>query len=334
MKAPQRPPLAVGTVHFAGEGVAVVVARSAAEARDAAELVEVDYDDRSTRCSTWRRRSPRAPRSCHPDLGTNENATWVFDSGAAGTGGSVDEAIAAAEADPDSVVVTPPLPPAAADPGVHGAALLRGRPDRRAAHDLGRHPGPAHPAHDDRGHPRRAGGQDPRDRPGRGRRLRRQDRACCPRRCSASLVAQKLRQAGEVDRDPLGVAAGRPPRPRPDPGHTITAKTDGTVTGLDVAPARRHGRLPRPRRAGRADPRRVHVQRDLQDPGLPVHLHERVHHQDAHRRLPRRRAAGGDVRDRADRWTSSPSSSAATRWSCASRTGSSTRSSRSPRSRA
>ena len=29
------------------------------------------------------------------------NATWVFDSGAAGTGGSVDEAIAAAEADPD-----------------------------------------------------------------------------------------------------------------------------------------------------------------------------------------------------------------------------------------
>ena len=29
----------------------------------------------------------------------------MFDSGAAGTGGSVDEAIAAAEADPDSVVV-------------------------------------------------------------------------------------------------------------------------------------------------------------------------------------------------------------------------------------
>ena len=41
----------------------------------------------------------------HPDLGTNENATWVFDSGAAGTGGSVDEAIAAAEADADSVVI-------------------------------------------------------------------------------------------------------------------------------------------------------------------------------------------------------------------------------------
>ena len=42
---PQRPPLAVDTVHFAGEGVAVVVARDAATARDATELVDVDYDD-------------------------------------------------------------------------------------------------------------------------------------------------------------------------------------------------------------------------------------------------------------------------------------------------
>src|SRR5690349_10663244 len=44
MKSPQRPPLAVDTVHFAGEGVVAVVARTLAEARDAAELVEVDYD--------------------------------------------------------------------------------------------------------------------------------------------------------------------------------------------------------------------------------------------------------------------------------------------------
>ena len=32
-------------------------------------------------------------------------------------------------------------------------------------------------------------------------------------------LAQKLGQAGQVDRDPLGVAAGRAPRPGPDPGH-------------------------------------------------------------------------------------------------------------------
>lgn len=44
MKSPQSPPLAVDTVHFAGEGVAIVVARDAASARDAADAVEVDYD--------------------------------------------------------------------------------------------------------------------------------------------------------------------------------------------------------------------------------------------------------------------------------------------------
>jgi aerobic carbon-monoxide dehydrogenase large subunit len=44
MKSPQRPLLASSTVHFAGEGVAIVIARSAAEAHDAADLVDVDYD--------------------------------------------------------------------------------------------------------------------------------------------------------------------------------------------------------------------------------------------------------------------------------------------------
>ena len=39
-----RPPLATGTVHFVGDPVAVVVARSKTEAVDAAEAVVVDYD--------------------------------------------------------------------------------------------------------------------------------------------------------------------------------------------------------------------------------------------------------------------------------------------------
>ena len=39
-KTPEHPPIAVDRATFAGEVVAVVVARSAAEARDAAELVE------------------------------------------------------------------------------------------------------------------------------------------------------------------------------------------------------------------------------------------------------------------------------------------------------
>ena len=43
----------------------------------------------------------------------------------------------------------------------------------------------------------------------------------------------------------------------------------------------------------------LHVPRDLQVRDALVPLHRRVHQQDAHRRLPRRRAAGGDLRDRA-----------------------------------
>ncbi len=103
-KAPQRPLLAGTTVHFAGEGVAVVLARTAAEARDAADLVEVDYEPLDPVLDMEAALADGA-LPVHPELGTNRSDVWVLDSGAAGTGGSVDEAIAAAEADPDSVVV-------------------------------------------------------------------------------------------------------------------------------------------------------------------------------------------------------------------------------------
>ncbi|MHA6792490.1 xanthine dehydrogenase family protein molybdopterin-binding subunit [Pseudonocardia bannensis] len=103
-KAPQRPLLAVNTVHFAGEGVAVVVARTAAEAKDAADLVEVDYDPLDPVLDMEAAAADGA-NLVHPDLGTNVSATWVFDSAEAGTGNSVADAIAAAEADPDQIVV-------------------------------------------------------------------------------------------------------------------------------------------------------------------------------------------------------------------------------------
>ena len=89
-----------------------------------------------------------------------------------------------------------------------------------------------------------------------------------PRRSSRSLRRAQARQAGQVDRVPLASRCWPPTtaatRSRTS---TIAAKRDGTVTGLDVRPARRHGRLPAAGHAGRPDPRRVHVQRDLQVPG-------------------------------------------------------------------
>src|SRR5262249_51951068 len=104
MKAPQRPVLAADTVHFAGEGVAVVAARTPAEARDAADLVEVDYDPLPPVLDMEAALAEGATL-VHPELGTNRNALWVFDSGEAGTGGSADDAIAAAEADPEQIVL-------------------------------------------------------------------------------------------------------------------------------------------------------------------------------------------------------------------------------------
>ena len=63
-KAPQRPLLAISTVHFAGEGVAVVVARIGGRRPGTPPTSSRSTTTRSTRCSTWRRPSPTAPRWC------------------------------------------------------------------------------------------------------------------------------------------------------------------------------------------------------------------------------------------------------------------------------
>ena len=62
-------------------------------------------------------------------------------------------------------------------------------------------------------------------------------------------------------------------------------------------PARRHGRLSHAGDAGRPAAWRVHVPGHLQDGRVLVQVHRRLHHEDADRRLPRRRPPGGYVRD-------------------------------------
>jgi aerobic carbon-monoxide dehydrogenase large subunit len=94
---PPHPPVAVERVAFAGEIVAVVVARTAAEARDAAELVDVDYEELPAALDLKEAATDKV--LAHPDLGTNKSAFWKFDSAEAGTGGNVDEAIAKARTD-------------------------------------------------------------------------------------------------------------------------------------------------------------------------------------------------------------------------------------------
>jgi carbon-monoxide dehydrogenase large subunit len=92
-KAPDHPAMAVERVNFAGEIVACIVARTAAEARDAAELVDVEYAE-ETPVLDMAAAAEDGAALTYPDLGPNVSATWVYDSGEAGSGTSVDDELA------------------------------------------------------------------------------------------------------------------------------------------------------------------------------------------------------------------------------------------------
>ncbi|MEE4025271.1 xanthine dehydrogenase family protein molybdopterin-binding subunit [Gordonia sp. PKS22-38] len=96
MKAPQAPSLAVDTVRFAGDAVAMVIARTAAEAQDATEAIDVDYEDLPVVLDLADAASDGSDL-VHPDLGTNVSAVWTFDSAEAGTGTDVEDEIRNAE---------------------------------------------------------------------------------------------------------------------------------------------------------------------------------------------------------------------------------------------
>jgi aerobic carbon-monoxide dehydrogenase large subunit len=96
-KVPEYYPVAREEVNFAGEIVAVVVARSAAAARDATELVDVEYDDEQV-VLDLEAAAAGAPY-VHPDWETNVSTHWVFDSAEAGTGGDVKDEIEKARQD-------------------------------------------------------------------------------------------------------------------------------------------------------------------------------------------------------------------------------------------
>ena len=92
-KAPTHPSIAVDRVAFAGEIVAVVIARS--PARPATPL-SWSTSSTTSACRPELKAAAADQTLAHPDLGTNTSAVWTFDSGAAGTGGDVEAAISAA----------------------------------------------------------------------------------------------------------------------------------------------------------------------------------------------------------------------------------------------
>ena len=292
---PTHLPVVIDHVACAGEIVAVVVARSASAARDAAEKVDVDYDELPAVLDL--KEAAADTVLAHPDLGTNKSAFWKLDSAEAGTGGDVDEAIAKARVDgiviereyrqqrlvpafmePRSTVVDPTSEQMTVWSATQVPHILRfaiaatmGIPESKVrviAPDVGG---------------------------GFGGKLQ-----TTPEEFATIAVARKLGRPCKFtetrSESMISAHHGRDQWQK----LTLSAEKDGTVTGLQGRAARRHGRLHRHRRRRRARARRVDVQLDLQVPRLPVQLPDGAHQQDLGRRLPWRRPARGHLRDRAD----------------------------------
>jgi len=77
---PNHRPLAVDEARYVGDGVAVVIAESRGEARDAAELVQVDYDPLPTVIDAERALEDGSPL-VHEEFGTNRCYTWNLAAG-------------------------------------------------------------------------------------------------------------------------------------------------------------------------------------------------------------------------------------------------------------
>ncbi|HET9242963.1 MAG TPA: xanthine dehydrogenase family protein molybdopterin-binding subunit [Gaiella sp.] len=82
MKNPPHYPL-TDVARYQGDGVAVVIAESRAQARDAAELVDVDWEPLDAIVDVSKALDEGAALA-HPDLGTNECYVWRLDTDATG----------------------------------------------------------------------------------------------------------------------------------------------------------------------------------------------------------------------------------------------------------
>jgi aerobic carbon-monoxide dehydrogenase large subunit len=88
MKSPSHYPL-TDVARYQGDAVAVVIAETRAQAKDAAELVEVDWEPLDAIVDVGKALEDGAPLA-HPDLGTNECYVWRLDTDA--TGQAIDDA--------------------------------------------------------------------------------------------------------------------------------------------------------------------------------------------------------------------------------------------------
>jgi len=96
MVNPGHPSLAVDQVNHVGEAVAVVAARTKAAAQDALEAIDIDYEQLPVVLDMDEAVKDGADL-VHPSTSGNKSFSWVFDSGEAGTGEPIQAALDNAE---------------------------------------------------------------------------------------------------------------------------------------------------------------------------------------------------------------------------------------------
>ncbi len=96
MVNPGAPSLAVTQVNHVGEAVAVVAARTKAAAQDALEAIDVEYEPLPAVMNMEDALQPDSPL-VHPNTTSNRSYTWAFEAGEAGTGQPIQPALDNAE---------------------------------------------------------------------------------------------------------------------------------------------------------------------------------------------------------------------------------------------
>ena len=212
--------LATDKVRFQGQEVAFVIADDRYSARDALELIDVEYEPLAVVVDARAALEPDAPVIRDDHAGRADNHIFDWESGDAA---ATEAAFARCRRRRRAGDGLPALAPGA-DGDVRRDRRLR--PRRREAHRLVHDAGAARAPDALRARHRPAGAQDPRHLAGRRRRLRQQGPGL-PRLRLRDGRDDAARPAGEVDGGPLGepdvdrasrattrCTAGSPPRAR------------------------------------------------------------------------------------------------------------------------
>jgi carbon-monoxide dehydrogenase large subunit len=119
LKVPPHPVLAFDRVRYVGDGVALVVAETRADARDAIDLIEVDYDPLPAGVDPEKMTQSGAPQ-LHAEVAKNIGFTWVV------SGGDADKAFAEAPVKVKQRIVQQRMAPTAIEPRAAVASYNRG----------------------------------------------------------------------------------------------------------------------------------------------------------------------------------------------------------------